>query len=241
MQTTAVVDRPNFRCVVEGPCQNQVSPRGETDGHGLSGVPTELLQARPGRHVPDPCSVVHATSCNVGPLRVESHAHNLGGVADEGAEALPGLHIPELGRLVERPSDNLVAVGVVESNGINHILVPFEHNCLLPLDGIPHSARSIVGPCDEQAPSLVERASGEREHVGPQNLVGRKLLALLVLKLLNEPVNQLSQHGLPGFADEGLLESNLGYQHLNIRLLAEVEQIHSLGLDLAIAALVLED
>mmetsp|Transcript_33349 Transcript_33349/g.72896 ORF Transcript_33349/g.72896 Transcript_33349/m.72896 type:complete len:212 (+) Transcript_33349:780-1415(+) len=209
MDTTAVVDRPNLSGVVERPRKNQVASGGKTERHSLSSVPAELLLTRPRGHVPNPCCVVHAACRHVGSLRVESHADNLSGVAHEGMQTFPSLHVPQLGSLVERPSDHLVPVRVVERDCIDHIPVPFEYHCLLPLHGVPHSARSIVGPCDEQASSLVERTIREGEHVCPQDLVSGELLALLVLKLLNQPIDEFPQHGLSRLADERLLECYL--------------------------------
>lgn len=53
------------------------------------------------------------------------------------------------GCLVETSRGNLVAIGIVEGQAVNHVFVAFQGELLLARQSVPHFAASVVTPRDE--------------------------------------------------------------------------------------------
>lgn len=88
-------------------------------------MPQEGMQLRPSFHIPHLGSVIHRASSNGGRLWVEAQADDFGQMAAKGVEAFTCVSIPEFAGFIEAPSDDLVAVWVVERDSVDDILVSF--------------------------------------------------------------------------------------------------------------------
>lgn len=91
-------------------------------------------------------------------------------MAPQSVVQLARLGIPHFASLVKRACDHLIAIRVVERDGVDDVFVALERQQLLPSVGVPNFAGAIVGASDETIARLVKGAIGERQNVCPQDL-----------------------------------------------------------------------
>ena len=61
-------------------------------------------------------------------------------------------------RLTERSGDDLVAIRIIEGDGVDDVPVPFKSKQLIARDSVPHLASSIITARNELVSRFVEGA-----------------------------------------------------------------------------------
>ena len=75
---------------------------------------------------------------------------------------LARLRVPQLARLIERTSNDLIPIRIVECNRVHNIPMPLESQQLITSNGIPHLACTIITSSNEFVSTLVERTVRQR-------------------------------------------------------------------------------
>mmetsp|Transcript_34986 Transcript_34986/g.63038 ORF Transcript_34986/g.63038 Transcript_34986/m.63038 type:complete len:205 (+) Transcript_34986:645-1259(+) len=193
VETAPTPHFPHLRRVVEGPGEDLVPIGVEIEGNDFGRMSLEGSYLVASLHVPKLRSVVHAPCRHVSALQIERHANDLCLVTLQRVNALPCVGIPKLGCLVETASHDLVATRVVEGNGIHNVLVSIKGEELFTAQGVPDTAGSVIGASDEFGARLVESTVRERQDVCTQDLEQVESLIVLVVDLVDELVDHLSQ------------------------------------------------
>ena len=110
--------------------------------------------------------------------------------------SLTSVRIPDLRLAIERTGDNLVAVRIVERHRVNDVRVLVQGKKLLTRICVPYFARAIVAARDELASIFVERAVGQREQMGAEDLEEAEALLLILELLFDQLLDQLLELGL---------------------------------------------
>ena len=110
--------------------------------------------------------------------------------------SLTSVRIPNLRLAIERTGDNLVAVRIVERHRVNDVRVLVQGKKLLTRICVPYFARAIVAARDELASIFVERAVGQREQMGAEDLEEAEALLLILELLFDQLLDQFLQLGL---------------------------------------------
>ena len=110
--------------------------------------------------------------------------------------SLTSVRIPNLRLAIERTGDNLVAVRIVERHRVNDVRVLVQGKKLLTRICVPYFARAIVAARDELASIFVERAVGQREQMGAEDLEEAEALLLILKLLFDQLLNKLLELGL---------------------------------------------
>lgn len=96
------------------------------------------------------------------------------------------------GSLTERTSDNLITIGIIESNGIDHVSVTLERQQLITSDGVPHFASSVITTSDKLITRLIEGTIRKGQDMSTQNLEQEEVTAFIAFQLFNEFYNKKS-------------------------------------------------
>ena len=110
--------------------------------------------------------------------------------------SLTSVRIPNLRLAIERTGDNLVSVRIVERHRVNDVRVLVQGKKLLTRICVPYFARAIVAARDELASIFVERAVGQREQMGAEDLEEAEALLLILKLLFDQLLNKLLELGL---------------------------------------------
>ena len=110
--------------------------------------------------------------------------------------SLTSVRIPNLRLAIERTGDNLVAVRIVERHRVNDVRVLVQGKKLLTRIRVPYFASAIVAARDELASIFVERAVGQREQMGAEDLEEAEALLLILKLLFDQLLDQLLELGL---------------------------------------------
>ena len=129
-------------------------------------MPIQIEKAGALLDIPDLGRMVHRTSRCQHAMWVEAEAYNLLAMALQRISHLTCHRVPNLSCFIETSSHDEVAEWVIESHGINDILVLLETQQLCTSLGVPDTARPIVRASNEFITSLVEGTVGERQQVG---------------------------------------------------------------------------
>ena len=110
--------------------------------------------------------------------------------------SLSSVCVPDLRLAIERTSDNLVAVRIIECHRVNDIRVLVQGKKLLTRIRVPYFASAIVAARDELTSVLVECTVGQWEQVGAENLEEAEALLLILELLLDQLLDKLLELGL---------------------------------------------
>lgn len=158
MDASAVPNIPDLDGVVEAARDNSLAVRVKVKTDDLGSVSQQSMQTISSLHVPEARRVVHATGGDHSAVRVEGKTHNFRRMSTIRVVQLAGLRIPQLTSLVKRSSDDLIAVGIVEGYCIHDVSVALEGQQLIPSNGVPNFACSVVTSGDEFITRFVKSA-----------------------------------------------------------------------------------
>lgn len=173
-------------------------------------------------NVLDPSGSVKGAGGHEARVGIKSDSTDFTLVTNKFGDALTRGHVPDISGAVKGAGDYLIAEGVVESEGLDNVVVSRKGVELLSVVSVVEPAGSILGSGDEAGAVFVEADVGEGQVVGLDYLILLVGVVRSVFLFLDELIDECLEGVAAFLSDDFLLLQDGIHEKVDVGLSGQV-------------------